>query len=160
MPTFTIEPGVGRLVLPVRAARPDDRNLTFEPSETSPPVPMEEMTPEHNARILTIDAGARRETLMLTSDYGRQRLLDRGIETWAKVVDRMAITEDDPLSARLDTGWVLGFKSGDCDAETTSNVVVTSTEKQFHLQWRLEARERGDKVFEREGEAWIDRDCL
>lgn len=160
MPTFTIEPGDGLLTLPVRAPRPGDSSFAFEPAEISPPVPMEEMAPDANSRILTVDAGRRRETLTLTSDYGRQRVTDRGIETWAKVLDQMAISEDDPLSARLDTGWVLGFKSGDCDAETTSNVVVTSTETQFRLQWRLEARERGEMVFEREGEAWIERDHL
>ena len=160
MPTFTAEPGKSRLVLPVRDARPEDGGFGFEPAEISPPAEVEELAPGSDSRILTIDAGARREVLTLTSDYGRQRLLDRDIETWAKVVDVMAITEDDPLSARLDTGWVLGFKSGDCDAETTSRVIVTSTEKQFHLQWRLEAREHGEKIFEREGEAWIDRDHI
>lgn len=160
MPTFTIAPGSGQLILPVREARPDDGTLRFEPAEISPPVPIAEMAPDRSSRILAIDAGARRETLTLTSDYGRQRLLDRGIETWAMVVDQMAMSEDDPLSARLDTGWVLGFRSGDCDAETASNVVVTSTATQFHLEWRLEARERGETIFEREGRAWIDRDCL
>ena len=160
MATFTIEPGTSWLTLPVREPRPEDGSFGFEQAEISPPVSMEEVAPDANSRILTIDAGTRRETLTLTSDYGRQRLLDRGIETWARVVDRMAITEDDPLSARLDTGWVLGFKSGDCDAETRSDVVVTSTETQFHLTWRLEARERGETVFEREGEAWIERDHM
>jgi putative CocE/NonD family hydrolase len=160
MSSLKIEPGTSRVILPVRTPRPEDGTFAFEPAEISPPVPIEELAGEQNSRILTIDTGARRETLTLTSDYGRQRLLDRGIETWAKVVDQMAITEDDPLSARLDTGWVLGFKSGDCDTETVSKVVVTSTEVQFHLQWRLEARERSETVFEREGEAWIDRDHM
>ena len=159
MPTFELAAGTSRLILPLRHPRPEG-GFTFEPAEISPPVPMEEMAPDATSRILTIDASARREVLTLTSDYGRQRLLDRGIETWAKVIDRMEITEDDPLSARLDTGWVLGFKSGDCDAETTSRVIVTSTEMRFHLEWSLEARERGEKIFEREGEAWIDRDHM
>ena len=144
----------------IRDARPEDGTFGFEPPQFSPPLPTEEISPDHNSRILTIDAGTRRETLTLSSGYGRQRLPDRGIETWSEVVDQMAITEDDPLSACLDTGWVLGFKSGDCDAETTSRVVVTSTATQFHLEWRLEARERGETIFTREGEAWIDRDCL
>lgn len=160
MPTFEIAPGVCRLTLPVRASQPGDGAYSFEPLEISSPVPVEEMQEEVNKRELLIDAGKRSETLTLTGDYGRQKLLDRGIETWAKVVDRMEITEDDPLSARIDTGWVLGFKSGEADAETTSHVVVTSTEKQFHLEWRLEAREQGVKIFEREGEAWIDRDHM
>ena len=160
MPTFAIEPGSSRLILPVRTPQPEDGSFGFEAAEISPPVEMEDVNPAADARVLLIDAGARRETLTLTSDYGRQHLIDRSIETWAKVVDEMSITEDDPQSARLDTGWVLGFKSGDCEAETTSRVVVTATDRQFHLQWRLEARERGEAVFEREGEAWIDRDHM
>jgi putative CocE/NonD family hydrolase len=160
MPTFAIEPGACVLSLPVRAPQPQDGTFTFEDAEISAPVAMEEVSPDSNTREIRIDVGSRTEALTLTGDYGRQRLTDRGIETWAKVVDQMAITEDDPLSARLDTGWVLGFQSGDCDAETTSRVVVTSTATQFRLQWRLEARERGVNVFEREGEAWINRDHI
>jgi len=160
MPTFEIEPGACRLALPVRAPQPEDGTFDFAEAEIAPPVAMETITAEHNCRALHIDVGARIETLTLTGDYGRQRLLDRGIDTWAKVVDQMSITEDDPLSARLDTGWVLGFKSGDCDVETTSRVVVTSTATQFRLEWRLEAREQGVAVFEREGETWIDRDHI
>jgi putative CocE/NonD family hydrolase len=160
MPTFSIEPGTGRLTLPVRPPRPEDGSVAFPPPEMAPSVACAELAPDSHSRLLTIDAGLNRETLTLRSDYGRQRLLDRDIETWSSVADIMAITEDDPLSARLDTGWVLGVKSGDCDAEIHSNVVVTATERQFCLKWRLEARERGENIFEREGEAWIDRDHL
>lgn len=160
MPTFTVEPGACSLSLPVRKPQADDGVLEFEDAEISPPVPMVEMESEEHKRQLLIDVGTRRETLTLFSNHGRQHLTDRAIETWAKVSDRMEITEDDPLSAKLDTGWVLGFKSADCDVETTSRVVVTSTEAKFRLQWRLEAREKGEMVFEREGDAWIDRDHM
>jgi hypothetical protein len=160
MATFSIDPGACRLVLPVRALRPDDEAFSFEDAEISPPVAMEPVEEEAHSRQILIDPGRRSETLTLTSNHGRQHLTDRGIETWASVIDRMEITEDDPLSARIDTGWVLGFKSADCDVETASRVVVTATEKQFHLEWRLEAREQGVQVFEKEGEAWIDRDHM
>lgn len=160
MPTFEIEPGTCRLVLPVRAAQPGDGGAVFGEAETSPPVSMEVLEPDAHSRVLAIDAGRRTETLTLASNHGRQRLTDRGVETWASVTDRMSITEDDPLSARLDTGWVLGFSSADADAETKSRVVVTSTETQFRLEWRLEVRERGQLIFEREGDEWIDRDHL
>ncbi|MDO6966343.1 CocE/NonD family hydrolase [Rhizobium alvei] len=160
MATFTIESGKSRLLLPVRPDRPEDGTIAFDDAAISPPVEIEELAEARDSRILTIDAGARSESLVLSSDYGRQRLLDRGIETWSTVRDCMAITEDDPLSARLDTGWVLGFKSGDCDAESRSQVILTSTETQFHLQWRLKVSDSGALIFEREGEAWIDRDHL
>ncbi|MDH6265868.1 putative CocE/NonD family hydrolase [Rhizobium sp. SG_E_25_P2] len=160
MPTFTIASGVSALILPVRTAQPGDGDIAFEPAEISPPVAATELRETHDSRIVTIDAGKRQETLTLDSDYGRQRLEDRGIETWSAVRDIMAITEDDPLSARLETGWTLGFKSGECDAEATSRVTLKSTATQFHLQWRIEAREKNETIFTREGEAWIDRDHL
>lgn len=72
----------------------------------------------------------------------------------------MSIIEDDPLSARLDTGWVLGYRSGEANAEATTRVVVTATEEKFRLEWRLEVREQGESIFEREGSEWIDRDHL
>jgi hypothetical protein len=160
MPTFEVEPGACRLVLPVRTPQGDDGAFFFEEAEISPPVPMEEIEAEEHSRQLLIDAGTRRETLILFSNHGRQHLTDRASETWARVTDRMEITEDDPLSARLDTGWVLGYKSADCDVETVSRVVVTSTAEKFRLEWRLEAREKGETVFEREGDVWIDRDRM
>lgn len=160
MPTFTFETGVCRLVLPVRAPQPGDGGEIFGEAEISSPVPMESLEDETHSRLLAIDAGTRRETLTLSSNHGRQLLTDRANETWATVVDEMSITEDDPLSARLDTGWVLGYRSADADAETRSRVVVTSTETQFRLEWRLEVRERGKLIFDREGDEWIDRDHL
>ncbi|MGQ3215496.1 MAG: CocE/NonD family hydrolase [Shinella sp.] len=160
MPVFTIEPGACRFVLPVRAPQPGDGARLFDEAEISPPVPMEVLEDEQHSRILTIDAGKRSETLTLSSNHGRQRLTDRANETWALVVDRMSIIEDDPLSARIDTGWVLGFKSADADAQSISRVVVTSSKTQFRLEWRLEVRERGELIFEREGDEWIDRDHL
>jgi putative CocE/NonD family hydrolase len=160
VPTFEFEPGACRLILPVRKPQPDDGTFGFDEAEISPPAPIKQLESEEHTRQLLIDAGARRETLTMFSNHGRHLLTDRANETWARVTDRMEITEDDPLSAKLDTGWVLGYKSGDCDVETISRVVVTSTERQFRLQWRLEAREKGDKVFEREGDVWIDRDHM
>lgn len=160
MPTFEIEPGACELMLPMRAPQLDDGIFGFEEAEISPPVPMEEIEAEEHTHELVINAGQRRETLTLSSNHGRQHLTDRANETWARVTDRMEIVEDDPLSPKLDTSWVLGYKSADCDVETTSRVVVTSTETKFRLEWRLEAREKGDKVFEREGDVWIDRDHI
>ncbi|MBL0371804.1 CocE/NonD family hydrolase [Rhizobium sp. KVB221] len=160
MPVFEFEPGICRFVLPVRAPQPGDGFDPFEEAEISPPVPMQVLDEEVHSRILTVDAGKRLETLTMSSNHGRQLLTDRANETWASVVDQMSIVEDDPLSARIDTGWLLGFRSADADAETRSRVVVSSTETQFHLQWRLEVRERDRLIFEREGDEWIDRDHL
>lgn len=160
MPAFELEPGGCRLVLPVRTPQPGDGEAIFGEARIAPPVPMTSLEDEAHSRRLVIDAGSRTETLTLDSNHGRQHLTDRDTETWARVLDRMTITEDEPLSARLETGWVLGYRSGAADAEAKSRVVVTSTGTQFRLEWRLEVRERGALIFEREGDEWIDRDHL
>ncbi|WP_457584679.1 hypothetical protein [Ensifer canadensis] len=72
----------------------------------------------------------------------------------------MEMTDGDPLSAALDTGWQMAFVSGEADVETRSKVTLTSTATQFRLRWQLQALERGEIVFERTGERDFDRDHL
>jgi putative CocE/NonD family hydrolase len=160
MPVLEFEPGACLLSLPVRSPQPGDGADLFEEAETAPPVPIDEIETEAHSKILVIDAGKRSETLTLSSNHGRQLLTDRANETWAVVKDQMSITEDDPLSARIDTGWVLGYASAGANAEAKSRVVVTANATQFRLEWRLEVREAGALIFEREGDEWIDRDHL
>lgn len=160
MPTHAIEAGISTLSLPLRRPLAQEIHPVFAPAEIASPVPMIELSSETHRRDIAIDGGTRRETISLTSDFGSQQLTDRAIITSARVLDRMEIVEGDPLSARLDTGWVLGFKSGEADTETRSSVTLTSDAEWFRLQWRLEAYEGGSLVFEREGDEWIDRDHL
>ncbi|KQY42571.1 CocE/NonD family hydrolase [Rhizobium sp. Root483D2] len=158
-PKLSIEPGTCTLSLPVRRVK-DKIAPVFPPPETSPAVPLVELAREEHRRDIAIDVGTGLQSINLTSDFGRQHLTDRAIVTAARVVDRMQITEGDPLSARLDTGWTLSFASGDADVTTRSKVTLTSDLRQFHLSWRLEAFERDALVFEREGATCFDRDHL
>jgi putative CocE/NonD family hydrolase len=159
-PLLSIEPGTCTLSLPVRSRVKDEIAPVFPPPESSPPVPLVELAREEHRRDIAIDVGTGLQSINLTSDFGRQHLIDRAIVTAARVVDRMQITEGDPLSARLDTGWTLSFASGDADVTTRSKVTLTSDIRQFHLAWRLEAFERDLLVFEREGATCFDRDHL
>jgi putative CocE/NonD family hydrolase len=160
MPTLTLKSGAGRLVLPVRKLIPHEADIRFEPAEISPPVPMIALRDEEHRRETVLDGGTGRQTVTLYSDHGRQHLTDRNNITDARVTDRMEITEGDPLSAKIETGWVLGYKSADADVEKTSRVTLTADATRFRLDWRLEAREAGELIFEREGGEWIDRDHL
>ncbi len=160
MPTFTIDSGVSTLSLPLRKGAATSVAPAFAPAEIATPVQMIELSQETHRRDIAIDVGARKESITLLSDFGSQQLTDRAIITSARVVDRMEITEGDPLSARLDTGWVLSFTSGDADVETRSSVTLTCDAERFHLAWRLQAYERGVLTFEREGGEWFDRDNL
>ncbi len=159
-PALSIKPGTCTLSLPVRSSVKDEIAPMFPPPETAPPMPLVELAPEEHRREIAVDVGRGFQSVTLTSDFGRQHLTDRAIVTAARVVDRMQITEGDPLSARLDTGWDLSFASGDADVTTRSKVTLTSDARQFHLAWRLEAYERDVLVFEREGATCFNRDHL
>ncbi len=156
-PTYRLDSGMSRLTLPVRPIR-DEIEIRFPPPEISPPVKIEELRGEHHAREVLIDGATGRQVITLTSDHGMQHILDRANVTGAKVIDRMEIVEGDPLSARVETGWELSYRSGDADTEAVSKVVLTMDEHRFRLDWRLDVREAGSPVFSREGGEWIDRD--
>ncbi len=159
-PSFTIESGGCRLHLPLRMPTPGEPAPVFAPPEMAPPVPLEELAPETHRRDIATDVGTGRQVITLLSDYGRQRILDRAMVSASRVTDRFSITEGDPLSARLDTGWIIAFESADAVVETESAVTLTADARSFHLVWKLEARERGATVLVREGESWIDREFV
>ena len=160
MPHYRIESGTGVLQLPLRLQPAGLPAAQFQPAEISPPVVTEELDGEYHGRETVIDGGSGRQSITLTSDFGTQYLPDRATTTRAKVIDRMEISEGDPLSARIDTGWTLGFKAGDADVETRSRVTVTMDRDRFRLDWKLEVFEKGTRAFAREGGEWIDRDHL
>lgn len=158
--TIRLVPGSCRLQLPLRTPAAGEEAPVFASVEIAPPLEVMEIAPMEHRREIHRDVGSGREAVVLTSDFGRYRLPDRSIVTAASVIDRMELTDSDPLSAALDTGWHMAFVSGDADVETRSNVTLTSTSTQFRLRWQLQALERGEVVFERTGERDIDRDHL
>ncbi len=160
LPTLSVDTGTGTLSLPVRAPRATDTDIRFPPAETAPPVPSQELVPEFHNRETLVDGASGRQTVTLTSDFGTQHLTDRATITSARVVDRMEIVEGDPLSARVVTGWTLGYKAGDADAEAVSRVTLSCEARRFRLDWQLEVRDRGQLLFSKEGGEWIDRDHL
>jgi putative CocE/NonD family hydrolase len=159
--TLTIEPGRSRLTLPVRPPRPGDAAVApFGPAETAPPVPVAEERAGRNERRMTEDAGSGWHTIELFSDYGRYRLLDRGITTdsWCRDVTR--IKPDDPLSARLDSAYFIGFESGEAAVELRSRLTLTADARDFLIDWRIEASEHGHPIHAKAGSKRIRRDFL
>ncbi len=159
MPLYRIETGTSLLSLPLRPSGTEPE-WQFAPAEISAPIEVHDLLPESHSRTIELDIGSGRQSITLTSDFGKQFLPDRAITTAASVVDRMEITEGNPLSARVDTGWVLSIKSGEADVETRSRVELDMEENRFRLRWRLDVYEGGAHCFAREGEEWIDRDHL
>ena len=143
---LSVAPGAGTLTLPVRPPSELDAQVRFEPPEVSAPVPSTELVADTNSRIHQDDVGTGLRTITLTTDGGRTRIDDRGIEVTSKTVDRFEIRSDDPLSARLVSIYDWGIKSGAADTEARSCTELTADETHFTLTWRVDCYEAGKVV--------------
>jgi hypothetical protein len=107
----------------------------------------------------------------VTSDFidGRSRMhvrLDYGdelIEPSGMVVGRLndevyEIDRDDPLSARIETGWTMTMARGAWSVRTTSEAVMSATADAYHLTARLDVFENGALARTRTWEATIPRE--
>ncbi len=160
--TLTLTPGNSRaLLLPVRPAQPEDAAIPpFAPPETAQGVACFEERRTRNERRVVEDVASGTQTIELSSDYGRYRLDEYDIVTDSWCKDTLSIRHDDPLSARLDSQWFIGFVSGGADIEVRSRVTLTADEQAFELVWRVQALERGQLVHERSNRKRIKRDFL
>ncbi len=158
--TLTIASGASTLTLPVRSARQSDREVRFEPAETAPPVQATALLPASDSRLHEDDLASGLRRITLRSDHGRTRIEDRGIETASGVTDTFEIRPDDPLSARLVTHYRWAVRSGDADTEVRAETALSADDTDFHLTWRLEARESGKIVFSSGATRRISRDFV
>ncbi|HLY58508.1 MAG TPA: CocE/NonD family hydrolase [Stellaceae bacterium] len=159
--TLTVEPGRSRLTLPVRPARAEDADLPdFARAEIAPRLPTRTEREGRHTRQMTEDAATGLQTIEAVTDYGRIELLDRNITTdsWSRDVFR--IRPDDPLSARLDSEYFIGFVSGDAAVEVKSQLTLTGDAETFELDWRITASEGGTVVHEKADRKRIRRDFL
>ncbi len=153
-----IVPGTSRLLLPVHPG--DATNLTFAQPERASPVPVIEERAGRYERRIVEDVGTGEQRIELFTDYGRSRLIPYDIATDSWCRETMTITRDDPLSAKLDAEWRIGFVSDGVDAEVRSQVTLTADAEMFDLCWRVEARDGGELFHERAGHERFARDFI
>jgi putative CocE/NonD family hydrolase len=159
--TLRLEPGTCRLHLPIRPPAESDATIPpFEPAETAPLTQYFEQRQGRSDRRITEDVATQSQTIEMTSDYGRFRLEAYDIVADSISKESLTITGEDPLSARLDSRWFMGFISGEADVEIRSRVTLTSDETAFELIWRIQAFERGRLVHDRSNRKRIPRDFL
>jgi putative CocE/NonD family hydrolase len=158
---LTVPAGASRLSLPIRPANAGDEALpAFAPVERAAPVPTVDERDVRYERTITEDVGTGEQRIALFTDYGRSRLIPYDIVTDSWCRETMTITRDDPLSARLDAEWSIGFVSDGVDALVRSRVTLTADAGLFDLTWSVEASDGGEKVHERTGHRRFARDFI
>ena len=150
--TLAVHTASSRLVLPVRAPRPEDAALRpFLEPEGAPPLKTETLEPDDGRRtVLTDVAGGRTELTFEWATGGRYRITDSGLVAgcWARTT--YAIIAGDPLSAEVRCRCVTELAREDWFTRAEIYAVMTCDAGRFRIRTELDAYEDGRRVRRRE----------
>lgn len=88
------------------------------------------------------------------------RYEDIDLETARRVVEHYSSVADDFTSARGDVEWSMTFSRSGWSARTVTRTVLTCTPTTFDVYAQLDAFEGDRRIFSRNWERTIPRDCL
>ena len=91
---------------------------------------------------------------------GHTDLGDIGLTISAGAVDRFAIANDDPLTARHENRYTITMERGDWTIRTEAVTVMTATHDDFVVSATLDAYEGDTRVFTRTWDKRIPRDLV
>lgn len=160
--TLTLNPGESMFTLPVRPASPADATLrAFDPPERAPhsPVTMHEVVPDHPRRVVR-DLLSGRMTVDFTRSTYRKDMPDIGQTQIASGFARHEITDGDPLSATLETGFSVELVRADARLIHRSKGRLTCDATHFIVEMDLAVGENGETIFERRWHEKIPRDMV
>jgi hypothetical protein len=159
--TLTLTSGTAALTLPVRPRNAADADLPpFPPPESSP---AERRTPVRQVvheRTVARDLIAGETIFSTLDDDGRVRIDAIGLEVGSSRRHEFRIRDDDPLSVRMETSWTKEMGRGDFQIHTATRIVMTATKDNFHLHAECDAYEGDKRVFARNWDRTVRRDCV
>jgi hypothetical protein len=162
--TLSVFTGVAsRLTLPVRAPRPEDKDLApFEPAAGAPPLPIEILSREPVHRVIRRDvpAGLYKMTINLPYCAGLSRLPASGLEYGGSGADTFTIVEGDPLSAGVRRDFRIEIGRGDWRTRLESTSTMTADATTFYVTNALDAYEGNTRVFAKTWTFTVARDLV
>lgn len=150
-----------RMVLPVRAPKPEDDKLApFLPAETSPSLRITQLQQPQAWRTISRDLGAGEALLTHHEDRGIRRLDDIGLELGYVAHEVYRIAESDPLCARTDMERTILYRRRDAAIRIETQLTLTSTKDDFDLKVGVQAFENDKPVAQRDWHETIPRDLV
>jgi uncharacterized protein len=159
---LTIDPAASRLVLPLRAPRPEfDAALrAFDPPVASePPVVSQLVERDYGWQVIR-DLVSGETTVETRKDEGTFRLEDIDLSLHSRTDEHYRYVNDDPASVRAEVHGVRSFTRGTWQVETTTTTILTCTEDHFRIQATLDAYEGETRVFARSWDTTVPRRLL
>ena len=156
----TVHTEASNLYLPVRAPRPEDDRVAFEPPAGAPPPARTQITPKRYDWRITRSLGEYRTVQEVISDQGLYRIEPIDLTLAERMTSRFTHRYDDWSSIEGETETERRFERGDWAVRTTTRTVLRSTETHFQVHAELDAWEGGVRVFSKNYRSEIARDLL
>lgn len=137
--TLRLFTGATRLDLPVWRPGAGSRFLPdMDPPQAPPPEPRTRLRAGSFRRELSSDLVSGRRRTHVRLDYGEERIEPSGM-TLGRINDETYdVIAGDPLSARIETGWVMTMARGDWSIRTESVAHMTHDVDGFRITARLD----------------------
>ncbi|TFH85764.1 CocE/NonD family hydrolase [Billgrantia azerbaijanica] len=159
---LTLWPGESRLVLPVRAPRPDEeaRLPPFAEPEGAPPLAKTLLQPSQETWRVIRDLANDETLLEVVHDEGCYRLDDIDLTIAAKVTERYRYAYGSYDSVSGWTEWQRTFQRGDWAVHTLTRTRLTSDPESFRIRATLDAWEGDTRIYARTWDETIPRDLV
>jgi putative CocE/NonD family hydrolase len=149
------------LTLPARPRNPSDAELRpFPPPESAPAERRTLVRSPTYERTVTRDNGAGETIFTTLDDDGRVRIDAIDLEVATSHREEFRIRDDDPLSIRMETRWTNEMGRGAFQVRTATRIVMTATKENFQLHAECDAYAADRRLFTRNWDRTIPRDCV
>jgi hypothetical protein len=158
--TLTLTTGQSRLILPVRAPRPEDAALSeFAPPEGAAPLESEILDAGSAfRRTVTQDLISGVQVYERGGDSGAERHAHTGLTVRYVETDRFTIHPADPTTAKGECFWRKSYRRGDWVAEVETETRVEALSDVWRIRATLIAYENGAEIFRRTFSEDVPRD--
>ncbi len=116
------------------------------------------LRPGKVSQTVTRDRAAGTQRFRVDIDHGMTHLDGIDLDMWSRTTEEYSIAPNDPLSARFEVDWDVGYARKDWRVESKTRSVLTSTREAFRLEATIDAYENGTRVFARNWNVVIPRD--
>ena len=156
--TLTLFAGASRLALPVRPREGELACAPFAEPEEGPPMPSRQLEEPSSRNCVIHELNARRIEVRSERGDGLYEVEEHGIAFGRNTLERMSISEDDPLAAETEMRITCTMARADWRVEVEARTRVEGSAEAFRLRADLDVHENGTRVHCRTWDLSIPRD--
>ena len=155
---LTLFAAASRLALPVRPREGEPACAPFAEPEEGPPMPSRQIEEPSSRNRVIHDLNARRIEVRSERGDGLYEVEEHGIAFGRNTLERMRISEDDPLAAETEMRITCTMARADWRVEVEARTRVEASAEAFRLRADLDVHENGTRVHCRTWDLSIPRE--